>query len=86
MRPSIGLAPLPQVRASQKQIWNSSRTAVIESSGMSGLWLCAARLPRSLISFALTKIFAPTVFLKLGSWMSALRLSWYGSLSAESLL
>ena len=54
----------------------SSVTATMESRCCNGLWLWAARLPRSLISLALTKIFWPTAVLNVGSWMSALRLSW----------
>ena len=41
-----------------------------------GAWLCTARLPSVLITRALLNTASPAACLKLGSWISALRLSW----------
>ena len=50
-----------------------------------GLVLWTARLPSSLMTLAFAKTALPAADLKVGSWISALRSSRYGSWSAGSL-
>ena len=56
-------------------VMSATRSVLRASASGTARWLCTARLPSVLITRALLNTASPAVCLKLGSWISAERLS-----------